>query len=251
VNARAINREGIEDNFMKKLVLLLIGLGSLPAGVSRAADAPRGNLLELHSCALYAGGCIVSSQSTLGGRYMVRAWQFTGGSFAGADLTGLQVAVLQTSSENLALPEAESDEAVVYLPQATTSSQRAALLGWVKSSVPDLKTAKLQSRVLPLRFAKTGAGYAFSAGKSVSIETAPPEACATGACGEALWYEPRTPVTVFTVAVNRSSRVTEPLLKLNWSDSGKRCVFEARFGDSSWTGTQYAGSANLCGVVNR
>jgi hypothetical protein len=233
---------------MKKLTLILIGFVSLVGGVLKAADAPRGNLLELHSCALYAGGCIVSSQATLGGRYMVRAWQFTGGSFGGSDLTGLQLAVLQVSTENLASPDVDSDEAVVYLPQAATSAQRAALLGWLKSNAPELKSAQLQSRVLPLRFAKTETGFAFSAGEAVAIETAPPGICETGACGESLWYEPRTPGTVFTVAVDRASRVTEPLLKLQWSDSGKRSVFQAQFGDVSSQGKQYAGPANLCGV---
>lgn len=235
---------------MKKLSFLLIGFLPL-IGVVRAADAPRGNLLELHSCALYAGGCIVSSQSTLGGHYMVRAWQFTGGSFGGADLTGLQLAVLQVSSENLALPEAESGEAVVYLPQAATPEQRNTLLAWLKSSVPDLKAAELQTRVLPLRFVKTDTSRIFSAGDAVFVETAPPEACETGACSEALWYEPRTPGTVFSVAVDRASRVTEPLLKLRWVDAGKRSVFLARFGDPFQPRTPYAGSANLCGAVSR
>jgi len=236
---------------MKKLTLLLIGLVSLSGSVLQAADAPRGNLLELHSCALYAGGCIVSSQATLGGRYMVRAWQFTGGSFGGTVLTGLQVALVQVSSENLASPDADSSEVVAYLPQAATPGQRAALLSWLRTSMADLKSARFQSRVLPLRFAKTNTSWVFSAGDAVSIETAPPEPCETGACGESLWYEPRTSSTVFSVAVNRAAQISEPLLKLQWSDSGKRSVFQGQFGQSPRPGTQYAASANLCGVSNR
>ena len=77
---------------MKKVILLSIALGSgLALSTGLAADPPRGSLLELHSCELFAGGCVVSSQATLEGRYMLRAWDFTGGSFAGADLTGLQL----------------------------------------------------------------------------------------------------------------------------------------------------------------
>jgi hypothetical protein len=236
---------------MKKFAFLMAGFLPL-ACVVQAADTPRGDLLELHSCALYAGGCIVSSQATMGGRYMVRAWQFAGGSFGGADLTGLQVAVLQVSSENIAAPETESGDAVVYLPEAATSAQRDALLNWLKSSTLDLKSTRLQSRILPLRFVKTDAGCLFAAGDAVSIETAPPEVCETGACGESLWYEPRSSATDFTVAVNRASHVTEPLLKLHWVDAGKRSVFQAQFGDNSLPlATRYAGSANLCGLTSR
>src|SRR5208337_4019135 len=116
---------------MKTLASLAAGLVSL--GLVRASEAPRGNLLELHSCALYAGGCVVSSQATLGGRYLLRAWQFTGGDFAATDFAGLEVALLQVSSENLANPESDPGDAVAYLPQNATPAQREALLAWLKA----------------------------------------------------------------------------------------------------------------------
>src|SRR5213594_2404502 len=102
---------------MKKLMLLSITLSSgLALSNGWAADAPRGSLLELHSCELFAGGCVVSSQATLDGRYMLRAWDFTGGSFAGVDLTGLQLTLLQSSSQDLAAEDSSSDQTIVYLP---------------------------------------------------------------------------------------------------------------------------------------
>ncbi|HVV71875.1 MAG TPA: hypothetical protein VHI52_10310, partial [Verrucomicrobiae bacterium] len=58
---------------------LLCGLAIALGSTLHAATVPRGTLIELHSCELYAGGCIVSSESTLGGRYMLRAWNFSGG----------------------------------------------------------------------------------------------------------------------------------------------------------------------------
>src|SRR5947208_14334578 len=105
---------------MKRIAFILLAFGSLSFGRALAADQPRGNLLELHSCELYAGGCVVSSEATLGGRYMLRAWNFTRGAFAGSDLAGLRVAVLQTSSENLAAEKTEADHAIIYLPQDAT-----------------------------------------------------------------------------------------------------------------------------------
>jgi hypothetical protein len=233
--------------YMKSIALLLTGLTCCFADSTFGANQPRGSVLELHSCEVYAGGCVVSSQSTLEGRYMLRVWNFDEGTFAGTELAGLQLAVLQSSSENLAAPESEPGSAVVYLTAAATSPQRAALLAWLKSAQPDLGHTEFHSRIVPMQFAKIDSGYSFSAGDYLSVKTASLESCETGACGEALWYAPRTSNSVFTVAVDRSSKITEPLLKLNWSDAAKRSVFLAKFGQESASKNLFVTSAELCG----
>src|SRR5437899_4594807 len=107
---------------MRIVALFLAGLGCFFSHSVSAVDQPRGSLLELHSCELYAGGCIVSSEATLGGRYMLRVWNFTSGSASGTDLSGLRLAVLQASSQNIAAPDTDSDRAVVYLPNTATAT---------------------------------------------------------------------------------------------------------------------------------
>jgi hypothetical protein len=236
---------------MKKIVFALFGFAFVVGWSTLAGDAPRGSLLELHSCELYAGGCVVSSEATLGGRYMLRAWNFTGGGFAGAEFAGLRVALLQTSSENLAAEKTSADRSVVYLPQDATRSQREALAAWLKSALPELKSTRLRTRVVPLQVAGNGSGYTLSASEFLSVRTAGLESCETGACGESLWYEPRTPTTVFTVALDRSSRVAEPLLKLKWNDGGKRSVFLGKFGDTGATKREFVTASDWCGPANR
>ena len=239
------------QDFMKISALLLCGLAVALAQSVFGSPAPCGTLIELHSCELYAGGCIVSSESTLGGRYMLRAWNFSSGEFGGTDLTGLQVAVLQAATENLAEPEANCGKAVVYLPESATKAQRAALVGWIKKMEPQLGQTKLQTRATHLRFHRTQAGYDFSAGPYVSVSTAPLETCKTGACGEALWYSPRSEASIFTVAVDRVSEVAEPLLELKWRDAGRRSVFLARFGDRPGQQEVYISSADFCGAAQK
>ncbi len=238
-------------NGMRKLMAAMVGMSALALGSAFAGEEPRGNVLELHSCELYAGGCIVSSEATQGGRYMVKAWSLTGGSFGGSAVSGLQVAVLESGSENLAQPHAQPVDAVVYLPQAATEAQRWALLSWVVSTEAGLSKARVQSRVVPLDFGRTTDGYRFAAGDFIRVASAPLEPCQTGACGEALWYTPRTHSTVFTVAVDRASQVTEPLLKLKWSEAGKRSVFLARMGDGESARNLYVTAADLCGPGER
>ena len=237
---------------MKSVALLLAALSCLLCRQAMAGNQPHGSVLELHSCELYAGGCIVSSEATLGGRYMLRAWNFTDGSFQGTDLAGLNLAVLQSSSENLAEPKSQSGAVIVYLPENATADQRATLLAWLKSSQPDLATsAHFQKRVVPLKFNRTETGYALSAGGFVSVQTAPLESCRTGACGEALWYQPRARTSVFTVAVDKTSAVNEPLLQLKWSDAGRRTVFLGQFGEDGPVHNLFVTSAELCGSSGR
>ncbi|HEV2395028.1 MAG TPA: hypothetical protein VG146_21975 [Verrucomicrobiae bacterium] len=235
-----------------KTALLLIGVAcgfGLPA---LAVDAPpRGNLLELHSCELYAGGCIVSSQATLEGRYMVRAWNFTGGEFAGAPFAGLRLAVLQSSSDNLAATQANPGQAVVYLPAETTPVQHQALMAWLKSQQPGLRNSSLQTRIVPLKFGQDEKGYTFTAGNFLEIKSGPIEACETGACGQALWYTPRSAVSLFTVAIDRSSKVIEPLLQLKWIDAGTPSLFLAKFGEPAPAKDLYVTISDLCGSGNR
>jgi hypothetical protein len=233
---------------MKKLMLFFAGMVGFTINAAVASDVPRGSLLEIHSCEVYAGPCVVSSESPQEGRYMVRAWDFNGGSFNGIDLKGLQVAVLQSSPDNLAEANSKSGDAVVYLPEGATQIQRDALLAWLKSSQTDFHPAKLQTRVVPLQFTKSDKGYAFSAGDFVLVKTASMNECAMGNCGEMLWYQPRANTSLFTVAVNKGSKVAEPLLKLRWDANGNRSIFLARFGETVPAKNLYVSIGELCGA---
>lgn len=232
---------------MKKLAFVLIGALGFAATPLVAADAPRGSVMEVHSCELYAGGCVVSSEQPQDGRYMLRAWDFSGGSFNGVDLQGLKFGVLQFSSDNLAEAKSLSGDAVVYLPAGTTPAQRDALVAWLKSSQPDFHPTKLKTQVVPIVFAKAAAGYIFTAGSRVSVETGSLESCPSGSCGDSLWYEPRAVTGPFTVAVNRVLTVHEPLLKLTWDQGSSRNIFLARFGETATANKSYVSLAELCG----
>jgi len=44
---------------MKKSSLLFSAILGLAASAALAADAPHGSLMEIHSCEVYAGPCVV------------------------------------------------------------------------------------------------------------------------------------------------------------------------------------------------
>lgn len=229
-----------------KALFTLTGVFSLAFAVA-ADEAPRGTLLELHSCEVYAGGCVVGSEESYAGRYMLRVWDFSGGEFNGTDLKGQRLAVLQMSEDNLAVPGSRSGDAVVYLPESADETQRRALLAWLLSSHKDFRPERLETRIGSLDFKRDGEVYRFQAGDWINVVTGP-MSCETTACGEALWYEPRTSTTLFTVAVNREARIHEPYLKLDWADRGRRSVFLGRFGEPGSARDVYVTMNEFCGV---
>jgi hypothetical protein len=197
----------------------------------RAEQTPRGELLELHSCQVYIGGCIASSEATQEGRYLLRVWDLSSGVHNGVPLDGVQVGLLETGAQNLADNKAQPSAAVVYLPQSVTPAQRTALLDWLKTSNPELSSIRTQTRVLPMHFVREDGVITFTAGDFVRVQVRPLESCGLASCGEALWYTPRSPLSSYTVGVTSESIVREPLLALTWIDHGKNNVFEGRFGE--------------------
>jgi hypothetical protein len=215
-----------------------------------AANIPRGELLEIHSCQLYIGGCIASSEATLEGRSELRIWNFTGGSFHGVKLGNLHAALLEVSDQNLATKDARPTAAVVYLPASATREQKAALLDWIKGTIPELASVQLHTRVVAINFASSRESVAFSGGVFVALAAKPFEPCGLTSCGESLWYTPRSAMTTYTVVVAEKVTVNEPLLALRWIDHGKNSVFSGRFGEGRATVAAFDSPTMMCAVAD-
>jgi hypothetical protein len=220
-------------------------------GVSlRAADRPQGELLELHSCQLYIGGCIASSEATQDGRYLLRVWNFSGGSYDGTPLRGLNVALLEAADQNLAVRGVQPTDSMIYLPQSADAIQSEALLRWLKATNPELSHLKPRTRAVPMRFNHTSRAISFSVGDFIQIETKPFEPCGLISCGESLWYTPRSTVTSYTVGVTSMAAVREPALALRWADHGKNNIFECRFGEGATASATFVPPAFVCAAAS-
>jgi hypothetical protein len=215
-----------------KIICVFLSL-FISAGLAGAAARPSGRVVELHACEVYTGGCTASAQATLGGRSLLRLWSFENGAHSGVDLAGLQVAALQVADKNLALSDTQSSAAVVYLPAQATELQRQALVSWLKSTNPEIATARLVEKVASIRYARNDSRISVRVGKEIALQTRAIGHCEMGGCGEALWYQPRSKTGKFTVLVNENSSVEEPALSLIWKDHAVKSVFFARFGDDS------------------
>lgn len=235
---------------MRIRVVVVASLSYLWGTSLQAADRPQGELLELHSCQLYIGGCIASSEATEDGRYLLRAWSFSGGSFEGTSFGGLNVALLETANQNLAMRGAQATESVIYLPQSADSVQSEALLRWLKTTNPELSHLKLYTRTVPMKFNHTAGIVSFSAGDFIQVESKPFEPCGLISCGESLWYTPRSSVTSYTVDVTSKVAVQEPMLALRWIDHGKKNIFECQFGSDATAPTTFVPPRFVCTVAS-
>jgi hypothetical protein len=212
------------------LLGLMLGASLLTARCDSPGAVPRGQVAELHSCEVYAGGCIVSAEATIAGHYVMRAWQFDSGQFHGVDLRGLHLALLETGSLNLADKGNPAERAVAYVPQNISGPQRQALVAWARANTAanlsdaDIKAAPIQMEI-------QGTDLRVSLGSDVNFSGTTAPTCGLSSCGESLWYQPRSEMSAFTVDQLTRSRIVEPALALQWQDHGRRTLFLGRFGD--------------------
>jgi hypothetical protein len=235
---------------MKMLIATIAVLCLLTSASLRAADPPRGDLLELHSCQLYIGGCIASSEITQGGQYLLRVWHFAGGSYGGSQLGCLQVALLEVADQNLAIKGTQANESMVYLPKSASPAQVSALLEWLKAGNPELARTKCRVRTVPMDFVQTRDRISFSAGDFLQIETVPFAPCGLVSCGEALWYTPRSMLTSYTVGLTSKTVVQEPALALRWVDHGKNNIFQGQFGEGATARASFSPPALVCSAAD-
>jgi hypothetical protein len=200
------------------------------ASLGIAAEVPKGQVMEVHAVEVYTGGCTASAQATSGGRSMLRVWSFEDGVQNGVALRGLQIAALQAADQNLASAETAPKSAVVYLPRNASDAQRAALVEWLKAANAEIVDTPLTEKITDIRYAQNGARISLNIGEGIAMKTREIQKCDTGACGESLWYKPRTKIGDYTVLVNESSTVSEPALSLVWKDNSAKSVFFGSFG---------------------
>jgi hypothetical protein len=202
---------------------------------------PSGEFVELHSCDLYTGGCTASSESTLLGRQLIRVWSIRQGTWDNQDLAGLKVAVLELGSVNLAERGAFAEKAEIFVPKGLVAAQEEALLSWVTSQgILPGSTRVVEDEIVYQRSGRAAAEV--SVGDSISLSTMAIGKCSSGACGQALWYQPQVKHSSFEVVASRVSKIRDSSMNFLWTDHDRPNVFLASFGPNT-SSAQLADSA--------
>ena len=192
---------------------------------------PSGEFVELHSCDLYTGGCTASAESTLLGRQLFRVWSINQGTWDNQDLAGVKVALLEVGSVNLAEKGAAVEEAEIFVPKGLAPAQKEALLCWVTSQgIAPGSTRVTETEITYQRSGRSTANVAV--GDFISLSTMAIGKCSSGACGQALWYEPQVKHSSFEVVASRVSKIRDSSMNFFWTDHDRPNVFVASFGPS-------------------
>ena len=210
---------------MKKSVLLCSFFVALQACFSAE---PSGEFVELHSCDLYTGGCTASSESTLLGRELFRVWSINQGTWNHQDLAGLKVALLELGSVNLAEKGAAADRAKIYIPKGLPPAQKEALLSWLAAQEVTPASARVVDAEIV--YQRLGSVADVAVDNSIAFSTMAIGKCSSGACGQALWYEPRARHAAFEVVASQVSTIRDATLNFSWTDHNRPNVFLASFG---------------------
>ena len=222
---------------MKAYVLFYSLLMALQAGFGAE---PSGEFLELHSCDLYTGGCTASSESTLLGRQLFRIWSIRQGMWNNQNLADLNVALLELGSVNLAEKGALGEKAEIIVPMGLAPARKEALLSWATSQA----AMPVSMRVVEagISYHRTGCAVDVAVGDFISLSTTAIGKCSSGACGQALWYEPGAKYCSVKVVASRVSKIRDSSLDFVWIDHDRPNVFLANFG-SDGNSSQLANSS--------
>lgn len=231
---------------MKKLLqTLAFTLSATAISPLFAGHAPAGQFVEVHSCEVYTGGCTASAEATLAGRYLLRVWHFDSGKIGDVNLAGLPVALAQAGGENLAPQEIVPTAGIIYVPLGATRAQQTALADWVRQHEAVGQRAKFVVKIAPIRFEQNGTAVRTAIGDAIDLQTAGLQTCEAAACGEALWYAPRSAAGQYTVAQADHVRLREPALGIDWQDQKVRNVFIGQFGSDTVATKTFVAAAHL------
>jgi len=110
-------------------------------------------------------------------------------------------------------------------------AQKEALLSWVTS--PGIAFGSTLVPETEITYQRSGRSTAnVAVGDFISLSTMAIGKCSSGACGQALWYEPQVKHSSFEVVASRVSKIRDSSMNFFWTDHDRPNVFVASFGPS-------------------
>lgn len=220
MNARTLSLIGL---------LGCVGAAMLPAVKSGEAISPKitGDYVEARTAAVFGGACHYNGEYVTTGRDAVMAWNFTGGSFDGVDLTGVRAAAAITSDANLGEVEAQRKSEIV-IDSAATAKQAAAAAALIQSKSAKELGQVVSVRRAPITFVKSEYGFEVAAEgfASMTVQPMPDNTCCTSP--GLVWFSPLTPIdgrrVGYTEIASYSGDIATP-----WQRFGENDAFYGTF----------------------
>jgi hypothetical protein len=217
-------------------VTLLPGLLILALAGAASAAQITGDYIEARTCDVYTGPCFANAEMDLAGKEAVMAWKVDRGSWDGVTLDGMSVALVATSEKTMGSSpyfkmHAGRILSVILVDERATSSQRDALVSFVKDAAREFTTHIQNVIAAPIQLVndlEAGKGM-FSAGQLARIET---RALNKGDCvctNEQVFYDPLSPVKNSRPVLASTLSYTGKGFDRTWTTHGQRSAFLATF----------------------
>ncbi|MCP4192827.1 MAG: DUF1326 domain-containing protein [Planctomycetaceae bacterium] len=215
------------------VVNLMVGWGLVGTKCCQA-EPITGHYLEARTCQVYTGPCFANGEVGMAGKDAVMAWSIDAGELDGADLAGLNVAVVLKASNTLGfqgLEDADQIQSMIVVDRKATPRQRAALVQFAKSQTG--KAAKDVQSVLDAPFTLQLDLAALTAklkvGELVKLQArkARPEDCICS--NESAYYPPLAKLQGFVPGVTLDGQVKARSLRTRWSIPDSRSSYLGTF----------------------
>ncbi len=207
------------------LIGLMLGVSPM---VAAAGEPLYDSYVEARSCSVFAGACHYNREFGTEGRKATLAFSFEQGKHDGVPLDGVKAVAVVTADRNLDLKEARR-KSVLYVDAAATDAQCRAVADALASKCAKLLGTVVATKVVPISFERSEAGFVVEAGEAVTLEV---EAVPGRPCCNMPWkvlYKPLVELSDRLVGNTVETRVTEEALSAKWVRTEEASSFYGRF----------------------
>lgn len=143
-----------------RFVALFSCVAGLLAGHVAAAETIEGQYFESRNASVWAGECVVNSETALAGNQATLAWKVRHGSYDNAQLDGLAVVAVVFGDRTFGIGDQVATRTIFLVDDRATAAQQAALMNMAKALAPD--TIQEVVKVKPTKISMEVAGQGHS-----------------------------------------------------------------------------------------
>jgi hypothetical protein len=217
---------------MKRLMMMamLAAVATMPL-LATEEGSVSGTYVEARTAEVFAGGCVINSETGTAGRQAVLAWKIDRGAFGGVALDGLSIVAAVSADRNLGIEEhgggKATTKAAVFVDERASAEQRTALIAMAGELSRGIVSTVVETTPTAVEFAESAHDIRVAAG-DVKLLVSKHMNHETG-CGAMQWFKPLSSVDQATMGTTEQHAFMGRSLGARWSDPDRHSSFFGTF----------------------
>jgi hypothetical protein len=220
---------------MKQTIALMAAL-AMAAGAGVRAESGSagvsGDYVEVRTAEIFTGPCMLGNEADTLGREAIMAWRVSRGAVNGVPLDGLSVVAVVAGNRNLGMHELGDQrpsvvKALVMVDERATPAQQQALVRLARSMSPDLVRDVVETKSVPITFAREMTDVRVKAGDANLDVTTRFEH--NPVCGAMQWFSPLASTAKSELAMARSHAFSGTVLGTQWRQADRKSSYVGTF----------------------